>query len=85
MDGSTSSPPAPCLDGDFAHVEGGARLNGALLDAGVVDEVNLTISPMLAGGASPRPIDRARDAGTPLRLAHLLEEDGFLFTRWLRA
>jgi riboflavin biosynthesis pyrimidine reductase len=73
------------LDGDFAHVEGGARLNGALLDAGVVDEVNLTISPLLAGGASPRPIDRARDASAPLRLAHLLEEDGFLFTRWLRA
>jgi riboflavin biosynthesis pyrimidine reductase len=73
------------LEGDFAHVEGGARLNGALLDAGVVDEVNLTISPLLAGGTSPRSFDHAQDAGAPLQLAHLLEEDGFLFTRWLRA
>jgi riboflavin biosynthesis pyrimidine reductase len=73
------------LDATFVQAEGGATLNGALLDAGVVDEVNLTISPQLAGGLSPRPIDRARDAGIALALAHLLEEDGYLFTRWVRA
>ena len=73
------------LDGDFAHVEGGARLNGALLDAGVVDEVNLTISPLLAGGHRAASDRGARECRRALRLAHLLEEDGFLFTRWLRA
>ena len=42
------------LDADFVQAEGGARLNGALLDADVIDELNLTISPQLAGGDGPR-------------------------------
>jgi len=72
------------LDATFVNVEGGATLNGALLEAGLVDELNLTISPQLAGGSAPRAIVGAHDVGMPLVLAHLLEEDGFLFTRWLR-
>lgn len=72
------------LDADFVHCEGGASLNGALLDADLVDEMNLTISPRLAGGSASRPIAGAVGVDRPMRLAHVLEEDGFLFTRWVR-
>ena len=34
----------------FVQAEGGPRLNGALLDADCVDELDLTISPVLVGG-----------------------------------
>ena len=72
------------LDGDFIQAEGGASLNGALYDAGLIDEVNLTISPNLAGGGSPRAVNGAGERLTGMRLAHLFEEDGYLYTRWLR-
>ena len=38
----------------FVQAEGGAGLNGALAAADLIDELNLTISPMLAGGDGPR-------------------------------
>jgi riboflavin biosynthesis pyrimidine reductase len=72
------------LDGEFVHAEGGASLNGALFDAGLIDEVNLTISPNLAGGRSPRVVSGAAENLTGMRLAHLFEEDGYLYTRWIR-
>ena len=34
--------------------EGGPTLNGQLLSAGLVDEVCLTLSPVLVGGRGPR-------------------------------
>ena len=36
------------------RVDSGGRLNGALLRAGLVDEVHLLVCPWLAGGSSPR-------------------------------
>jgi riboflavin biosynthesis pyrimidine reductase len=63
--------------------EGGPRLNGQLATAGLIDELCLTVSPMLVGGGAPRVLNGpATQLG--LRLAHILEEDGFLFTRYLR-
>jgi 5-amino-6-(5-phosphoribosylamino)uracil reductase len=66
--------------------EGGPRLLGRLAAADVLDELCLTISPMLTAG------DAQRIAGGPpvedphrFTLACLLEEDGFLFTRYRRA
>ena len=76
----------PDVLGDVRYVqaEGGSRLNAALLDAGVIDELDLTISPQLAGGAGPRVTTGAREIGARLQLAHLLtDDDGFLYTRWL--
>ena len=73
------------LDADFVQAEGGAQLNGALLAADVIDELNLTISPQLAGGDGPRVTSGAAQLSRQMRLAHVLEEDGFLFTRYLRA
>ncbi|MDG4861304.1 dihydrofolate reductase family protein, partial [Streptomyces sp. T-3] len=65
--------------------EGGPRMLGQFVAAGVVDELCLTVSPMLAAG------DAQRIAGGPalavpqrLALASILEEDGFLFTRYRR-
>lgn len=72
------------LDVGFVHCEGGPRLNGALLEADVIDELNLTISPHLAGGGSKRITDDASEALRRMVLVQLLEEDGYLFSRYLR-
>ncbi|MFD7446921.1 pyrimidine reductase family protein [Streptomyces sp. NPDC059909] len=65
--------------------EGGPRLLGQFIAAGVLDELCLTVSPTLTAG------DAQRIAGGPSRavperfaLASLLEEAGFLFTRYRR-
>ncbi|CAL9388134.1 pyrimidine reductase family protein [Streptomyces sp. enrichment culture] len=66
--------------------EGGPRLLGQLVAAGVLDELCLTLAPMLTAG------DAQRVAGGPsvtvprrFALKSMLEEDGFLFTRYARA
>lgn len=61
--------------------EGGPRLAAQLLDAGLVDEICLSISPRLTGGELPVLAGaRARE----LRLAGLLADDsGGLYARWL--
>lgn len=63
--------------------EGGPRLLGQFVAAGVLDELCLTLSPMLTAG------DAQRIAGGPalavperFALASVLEEAGFLFTRY---
>jgi 5-amino-6-(5-phosphoribosylamino)uracil reductase len=72
------------LDADFVQAEGGPGLNGSLLDADLIDELNLTISPQLAGGDGPRLTSHAAAVSRRLELAHVLEDDGFLFTRYVR-
>ncbi|MFK0099634.1 MULTISPECIES: pyrimidine reductase family protein [unclassified Streptomyces] len=66
--------------------EGGPRLLGQFVAEGVLDELCLTVAPMLTAG------DAQRIAGGPavdvpkrFALASLLEEDGFLFTRYRRS
>ncbi len=55
------------------HVEAGARLNGALLAAGLVDELLIYLAPCLLGDgargmfALPAPLERLADR-TPLRI-----------------
>lgn len=65
--------------------EGGPILNGALADLGMIDELCLSVSPMLAGGESAR-ILRGAITSDPARyeLVSLLTEDGLLFGRWVR-
>ncbi|MER7763548.1 pyrimidine reductase family protein [Streptomyces sp. NPDC097619] len=65
--------------------EGGPRLLGQFVAAGALDELCLTVSPTLTAG------DAQRIAGGPslnvparMRLTSLLEEAGFLFTRYGR-
>jgi len=72
------------LDVGFVQAEGGAKLNAALAAADVIDELNLTISPQIVGGDGPRVTSGTTALPRRMRLAHLLEDDGFLFTRYLR-
>jgi riboflavin biosynthesis pyrimidine reductase len=73
------------LNVGFVQAEGGALLNGALAAADLIDEVNLTFSPQLAGGDGPRVTGGVTQLSRRMRLAHVLEDDGFLFTRYVRA
>ena len=63
--------------------EGGPQLMNDLARADLVDELCLTVAPLLVGGHSPRI-----GAGAPyrreLRLAHALRSDTSLLTRWTR-
>ncbi|WP_119290547.1 pyrimidine reductase family protein [Streptomyces sp. YIM 130001] len=65
--------------------EGGPRMLGQFIAAGVLDELCLTLSPTLTSGDAQRIADGPRIA-VPKRfsLASLLEEEGFLFTRYRR-
>lgn len=72
---------------EVVQVDSGGTLNGALLRAGLVDEVSLLISPTLAGGTSSNSIYRAPDLASPegvlpLRLLHLERLAGDVV--WLR-
>ncbi|ROS54266.1 pyrimidine reductase family protein [Frigoribacterium sp. PhB24] len=67
------------------HTEGGPTLLGDLVAADVVDELCLTVSPNLEGGAGPR-IVAAREAMAlrGLALDHVLLSDDMLLTKWSR-
>ena len=68
-------------------VEGGPMLLGQLAAAQLLDELCLTISPLLEGGQSTARVTSGRGPAelTGMRLAALLEDDGFLLSRYLRA
>ncbi len=69
----------------FARVlaEGGPTLNGQLAAAGLLDELCLTVSPLLAGGEAKRILaGPALPSGPGWRLRSLCEQDGFLFLRY---
>lgn len=69
---------------DHVLCEGGPTLLGALLRAGLVDELCATITPLLAGGPGRRMVDGPLEPGVvPLALSSLVEVDGTLLTRWL--
>jgi riboflavin biosynthesis pyrimidine reductase len=67
---------------DRVTCEGGPQLLRAALAAGVVDELDLTIAPALAGTGARLMGDAALPGLVRLRLEQLLEEDGVLFTRY---
>jgi riboflavin biosynthesis pyrimidine reductase len=66
--------------------EGGPRLLGQLIAAEVLDELCLTLSPMLTAGGAQR-IAGGPQVTVPRRfeLVSLLEEAGFLFGRYRRS
>jgi len=67
-------------------VEGGPTLNGQLIAAELVDEVCLTLSPALVGGASHRlAVGEGPGGFTALRLDRVLADGDHLFLRYLRA
>jgi len=69
------------------RVDSGGTLNGALLRAGLIDEVSVLMLPQLIGGTTPRSLFRAEDlpanvAPTPVELISSRELKGG--TLWLR-
>lgn len=73
-------------DRGLPHVlcEGGPSLLGQLTAAGRLDELCLTVSPLLAAGTAPRVLTGPA-LGDPAQaeLAGALEEDGYLYLRYL--
>jgi riboflavin biosynthesis pyrimidine reductase len=71
--------------------EGGPYLLSQIIEAGLLDELCLTLSPLLAGpgagrivaGTGPPPASAGAGA-RQLRLAHVLAEDGQLLCRYVR-
>ena len=65
--------------------EGGPQLLGELAAAEVLDELCLTISPLVAsGGASRIAVGTSAVQSGRLALQHVLEEEGHLFCRYTR-
>jgi riboflavin biosynthesis pyrimidine reductase len=71
--------------------EGGPYLLNQIIEAGLLDELCLTISPLLAGPGASRivtgpglPPPPGGASSHELRLAHVLAEDGHLLCRYLR-
>lgn len=65
-------------------VEGGASVIGQLVADGLIDELCLTVAPLMAGGTSPRvahgnPPPEMRRA----QLGHLVEDEGYLLLRYV--
>ena len=66
--------------------EGGPHLLSQLIADGLLDELCLTIGPLLAGPAASRIVAGAASPAhpLPLTLAHVLEDNGFLLCRYTR-
>jgi len=70
---------------DQVLCEGGPHLFGALLTADLIDELCLTVSPLLAGPGSGRIIEGAvGPAPHQLVPVQIIEADGALLTRYAR-
>lgn len=64
------------------NCEGGPSLLGEIIAADLVDELALTLSPLTTHAHVPRMGERV--VRNRMRLEHLLESDGYLFTRYVR-
>lgn len=64
--------------------EGGPGLNATLLPAGLVDDLFLSVSPLVAGGEPPLTVISGHALDPPMGcdLSALLEADGYLFARY---
>ncbi len=71
--------------------EGGPYLLSQIIEAGLLDELCLTLSPLLAGPGASRIVAGAGPqhqpggaSARPLELAHVLADDGHLICRYVR-
>lgn len=69
---------------DVVLCEGGPSLLGELLADGLVDELCLTLAPVVGGDPLPVAVMPASAGTSQFRLAHVLEADGNLFLRYER-
>lgn len=82
----------PAVLSDFADrgwnrilCEGGPSLHGELIELDLVDELCLTIAPVLTSGPASRIAHGSGAADRPMALGHLFDADGVQMTRWVRA
>ena len=65
--------------------EGGPQFLGLLIEHDLLDELCLTIAPLLVGGAASRIATGPGQVHTPLQRSHLLTDDaGYLYARYIR-
>jgi riboflavin biosynthesis pyrimidine reductase len=66
--------------------EGGPTLFGSFVEQEMLDELCLTIAPSLVGGQADRISAGPGQVLTGMRCAHIIsDEDGFLYTRYVKA
>ncbi|MEL4317421.1 dihydrofolate reductase family protein [Leifsonia sp. YIM 134122] len=65
--------------------EGGPRLFGELVAVGLVDELCLSLSPVLVGGDAGRILQGASEQLRRMQLVHALQGETLLFLRYARA
>ncbi|MGZ8813656.1 MAG: pyrimidine reductase family protein [Mycobacterium sp.] len=66
--------------------EGGPLLLSQLIEDDLLDELCLTVAPILVGGTGRRIAAGTGEVHTKMRPAHLLSDDqGYLYTRYVRA
>ncbi len=66
--------------------EGGPLLLSELIADDLLDELCLTVAPILVGGSGRRIAAGAAEVHTAMRPAHLLsDEQGYLYTRYVRS
>jgi riboflavin biosynthesis pyrimidine reductase len=66
------------------HTEGGPTLFGTMLAADLIDELSLTVSPLIEGGAAPRIVAGDLPDTRHLRLAAVLRSESTLLLRYRR-
>lgn len=66
------------------NCEGGPSLHGDLISHGLVDDLCLTIAPVLAAGDAPRIAHSRLPVAEEMQLAHVVPVGDVLFTRWIR-
>ena len=72
------------LTGEVCVLEGGPSLNAQMLSADLVDEVCLTLAPRFPAGTVGRMAHGPLAGVEPWTLAHIAEDAGFVFLRYLR-
>ncbi|MGY4651863.1 pyrimidine reductase family protein [Mycobacterium sp. URHB0021] len=66
--------------------EGGPLFLGTLVEAGLLDDLCLTVAPILVGGVARRILSGPGLLHNTMRRAHVLtDDDGYLYTRYVRA
>ncbi len=65
--------------------EGGPSLHATFIEADLLDELCLSVAPMLVGGQARRIATGAGQVQSEMRRAHLLTDDaGYLYARYVR-
>ncbi|MBS4730041.1 pyrimidine reductase family protein [Mycobacterium sp. SM1] len=68
-----------------ALTEGGPLLLGSLIERDLLDELCLTIAPVIVGGRAPRITTDPGQVLTRMRCRHVLADDaGYLYTRYVK-